>query len=96
MGLGVRYKNLSTDGHVATVVWFAGMGIRFGARKNGVNGAAVGQRGNARGENEALGREHIVALVFPDASGSFNLINAFVYLFAFICLFAWAPTAKNF
>ena len=90
MGLGVRYKNLSTDGHFATVVWFAGMGIRFGARKNGVNGAAVGQRGNAWGENEALGREHIVALVFPDASDSFNVINTFVYLFA------WAPTAKTF
>ena len=86
MGLGVRYMNLSTDGHVATVVWLAGIG----ARKNGVNGAAVGQRGNARGENEALGREHIVALVFPDASDSFNVINTFVYLFA------WAPTAKIF
>ena len=41
--------NLSTDGHVATVVWLAGIGSHFGARKNGVNGAAVGQRGNARG-----------------------------------------------
>ena len=92
MGLGVRYMNLSTDGHVATVVWLAGIG----ARKNGVNGAAVGQRGNARGGYEALGREHIVALVFPDASGSFNIICTFVYLFAFICLFAWAPTAKTF
>ena len=85
--------NLSTDGHVATVVWLAGIGSHFGARKNGVNGAAVGQRGNARGGYEALGREHIVALVFPDASDSFSIIWTFVYLFAFICLFAWFPTS---
>ena len=61
--------NLSTDGHVATVV-------------------KMGQRGNARGGYEALGREHIVALVFPNASGPYNIICFFVYLFAFICLFA--------
>ena len=86
MGLGVRYMNLSTDGHVATVVWLAGIG----ARKNGVNGAAVGQRGNARGGYEAVGREHIVALMFPDAGGFINIVCTFVHLFA------WAPTAKNF
>ena len=83
MGLGVRYMNLSTDGHVATVVWLAGIG----ARKNGVNGAAVGQRGNARGGYEALGREHIVALVFPDASdSSVSFGPSFTCLPLFACL----------
>ena len=83
---------LATDGHVATVVQM-GLGAPLlkadlGARKNGVHGAAVGQRGNARGGYEAIGREHIVALVFPNASDPSNIICTFVYLFAFICLFA--------
>ena len=85
-------KLLTTDGQIATVVQM-GLGAPLlkadlGARKNGVNGAAVGQRGNARGGYEALGREHTVALVFPNASDPYNIICTFVYLFAFICLFA--------
>ena len=57
--------NLATDGRrrngtqvrwfLASVTWLAGIGSHFGARKNGVNGAAVGQRGNARGGYEATG-----------------------------------------
>ena len=78
---------LATDGLVATVVQTL-LIADLGARKNGGIGAAVGQRGNARGGYEALGREHIVALVFPNASDPNNIICTSVYLFAFICLFA--------
>ena len=52
----------------------------FGARKNGGNGAAVGQRGNARGRYKAIGRKYTVTMVLPNASDPYNI--------TFVCLFA--------
>ena len=52
----------------------------FGARKNGGNGGAVGQRGNARGRYKAIGRKYTVTMVLPNASDPHNI--------TFVCLFA--------
>ena len=66
MGLIVRQINFMNAG--------------FGARKNGGIGAAVGQRGNARGRYQAIGRKYTVTMVLPNASDPFNI--------TFVCLFA--------
>ena len=65
-----------------------------GARKKGGNGAWVGARKNgvnARGwtDIQAIGWEHAVCVMFPDA-GYPN------HLFAFNLAFAWPPTSNTF
>ena len=77
---------LATDRHVATVVQM-GLGAPLlkadlGARKNGGIGAAVGQRGNARGGHEAIGREYPVAMVLPDSSDPHDVICTCLFAFA--------------
>ena len=74
-------KFLATDGQIATVVQTL-LKADLGARKNGGIGAAVGQRGNARGRYEAIGREYTVAMVLPDASDPHDIICTCLFAFA--------------